>query len=345
MKALFTILLLLTLYWTDSHRPKNIRKIASQFTCSDLKTEINLETNSDLFQNIGYDNQGELGTCFAHTAKNLLVGITKGEKDISAFDVGLAQYRDMQSMMRAFKKDFPIDNLDGGTVCGAVEAIQKFGYCPMSNARLEGLKTAEYIQPNGKITTKYKSEILLKLNQFFSTKALLKLKHEQIIPIYHCPQDLLVENCQEVTSLNLNQNTIAILRSHLGIYQFLKKYSPELNLEEKDNATIYQMAIAPECINKDNRESIPENIECKILYFNPSTIDEFQLNIYQSLSQNQPVGSSSFTHANTIVGMRYNEEKQDCEFLMRDAQDPKSRWEPQKKLLEHKRTYQIIQYR
>jgi hypothetical protein len=50
--------------------------------------------------------------------------------------------------------------------------------------------------------------------------------------------------------------------------------------------------------------------------------------ILKSLLNNRPIGYDSYSHAMTMVGIRFNKETNSCEYLIRDSGYGTSRWEP-----------------
>ena len=107
----------------------------SYINCDKNSSEISLEEkvpfpDADFdgpFFGVPRDHQDGLGTCYANTAKNLLVGISKG-KDIASFlDLALI-----------FQGDGVILNgLDGGDTCSVLNEVKKVGYCPQTFAPYE----------------------------------------------------------------------------------------------------------------------------------------------------------------------------------------------------------------
>lgn len=112
----------------------------SRFTsCNASTPEINLEKSVPFpganfkgpFFGIPRDNQDGLGTCYANTAKNLLIGLSEG-KDIASFlDLAL-RYKSSGS-----REEFLKDALDAGNSCKALFAIKEKGFCPQDFSPME----------------------------------------------------------------------------------------------------------------------------------------------------------------------------------------------------------------
>jgi len=115
------------------------------------------------------------------------------------------------------------------------------------------------------------------------------------------------------------------------------------NGDPKELAEILQLAIAPTCVNDENRVKLPYEIDCD----NNSTLIEKikTLNLVEekktrairervlvNLLQNRGLGNSydipgqKFGHINTIVGIRFDQATQSCQYLIRDSGDASSKW-------------------
>lgn len=81
------------------------------------------------FYGVPRDNQDGFGTCYANTAKNLLVGLSGGE-DIPSF-------LDMALLYKNSNKTLAESGLDGGVSCETLKQVQEQGYCPQSYAPIE----------------------------------------------------------------------------------------------------------------------------------------------------------------------------------------------------------------
>ncbi|MFP5384669.1 MAG: hypothetical protein ACLGHN_01225 [Bacteriovoracia bacterium] len=110
----------------------------SKFTKCDTNTpDINLENETPFpgalfkgpFHGVPRDNQDGLGTCFANTAKNLIVGLSEGNDIASFLDLALL-YKDDQNQVVG-------DGLDGGSTCSTLKTAKVKGYCPQRYSPLE----------------------------------------------------------------------------------------------------------------------------------------------------------------------------------------------------------------
>lgn len=81
------------------------------------------------FHNVPRDNQDGLGTCYANTAKNLLVGVSGGDDVASFLDLALLYKKSDGSLST--------DGLDAGSSCSTLQEARKSGYCPQGFSPLE----------------------------------------------------------------------------------------------------------------------------------------------------------------------------------------------------------------
>jgi hypothetical protein len=114
--------------------------------CDAGTPEVNLESQTiypgseikGAFYGIRRDNQDGLGTCFANTAKNFLIGISDGQDNASFLDVAL-QYKKTEA-----GSGDPVD-LEGGYPCKALAAIKASGYCAQKFSPMEGGESSEVV--------------------------------------------------------------------------------------------------------------------------------------------------------------------------------------------------------
>lgn len=116
---------------------RTIAKENPQFVNCDEKTpDISLEEEvpypgADFkgpFVGIPRDNQDGVGTCYANTAKNLLVGTSQG-KDVASFlDLALL-YKEEEGVISS--------GLDGGFSCHVLKKLKDHGYCPQGLSPIE----------------------------------------------------------------------------------------------------------------------------------------------------------------------------------------------------------------
>ncbi len=133
-----------------------------------------------------------------------------------------------------------------------------------------------------------------------------------------------------------------------------KKVDPFRLIDErgdlKSGAELMQLAIAPRCLHPENRKKIEAPISC-VDY--PNVMDkikksdlpkESQIKVMRervllSLLQGLPLGNSFKTggstgHINAIVGMRFNQTTNQCEYLIRESQDGTSKWTEESSIFE-----------
>jgi hypothetical protein len=104
--------------------------------CSPGSAELSLENElpfkgasfKGAFFGIPRDNQDGIGSCYANTAKNLLIGLSQGKDNASFLDLALG-----------YKGDTGVvnDGLDGGDSCRTLEKLKVRGYCPQKFAPFE----------------------------------------------------------------------------------------------------------------------------------------------------------------------------------------------------------------
>lgn len=114
-----------------------IAKNAHFINCNVSTPAINLEEKLPFpganflgpFHGIPRDNQDGLGTCYANTAKNLLVGISQGED--------IASFLDLALLYKNSSGDLSKDGLDAGSSCHTLAQVKEHGYCPQKYSALE----------------------------------------------------------------------------------------------------------------------------------------------------------------------------------------------------------------
>lgn len=80
------------------------------------------------FFGVSRDNQDGLGTCYANTAKNLLIGVSGGNDVASFLDLALI-YKGNSGVVS--------DGLDAGFSCETLKKMKEVGYCPQEFAPVE----------------------------------------------------------------------------------------------------------------------------------------------------------------------------------------------------------------
>ncbi len=112
--------------------------------CNENMPEINLESEilykdskkKGSLHGIAQDHQDGLNTCFAQVARNMLLSVSSGKIDPSAFDIA-----------RNFKKttDQPFNGIAGGFSCDAIKATREEGYCEKSYSPMENGEIPPFI--------------------------------------------------------------------------------------------------------------------------------------------------------------------------------------------------------
>lgn len=112
-------------------------KYAEFLSCNGLTPAIDLEQekiskNIDIkgaFHNVPFDNQNGIGTCYANTGRNLLLGLSSGEVDASFLDMAL--------QFKTTHDNGKLTTLDAGHTCLAINKVVENGYCPKKFSPIE----------------------------------------------------------------------------------------------------------------------------------------------------------------------------------------------------------------
>lgn len=111
----------------------------------------------------------------------------------------------------------------------------------------------------------------------------------------------------------------------------------------KSVENLMQLAVAPACLSLKNRpkpsypfvcdngrETVAEikNMDRPL----EAKLGAMRKRIVESLLEGYPLGNTFPGHTNTIVGMRFNPAAQNCEYQIRESQDGKSHWQPEKEI-------------
>ena len=111
----------------------------------------------------------------------------------------------------------------------------------------------------------------------------------------------------------------------------------------KSQVDLMQLAIAPACLNPENRKMPKSGILCLTGYDTISKIKKKEISIEDqkkmlrekivaSLVQGYALGNTFDKHINTIVGMRFNPVAQKCEFKIRESQNGTSMWQAEDRI-------------
>jgi hypothetical protein len=114
----------------------------------------------------------------------------------------------------------------------------------------------------------------------------------------------------------------------------------DINGKLKSPQELMQLAVAPACINKENRQEIPA-FSCKRgddtianIKNSDKPYDEkvkmVRERVVLSLMQGYPLGNTFSKHINSIVGIRFNKSVGKCEYRIRDSQNGTSDWQDER---------------
>lgn len=112
-------------------------------------------------------------------------------------------------------------------------------------------------------------------------------------------------------------------------------------------ADVFQLAVAPACLNPQNRRPTSVNFTCDDRFFDSirrsrvsiqTKMTQVRTRLIQNLRQGIPVGRAfpqpgGGGHVNTIVGFRYNSDRRECEYLIRDSASAESNWHSEREVV------------
>ena len=217
----------------------------ARFTPCDADTpEINLENETPYpeaafkgpFHGVPRDNQDGLGTCFANTAKNLIVGLSGG-KDIASF-------LDLALLYKGNQNQLVKDGLDGGMSCSALDAAREKGYCPQHFSPLETgernelgeglfkLDKYEYLATNVNFMKNFLQDLSVFEKSDSSVKENILARSEELITTLKENKDIIfpvpVARFPVVEEWKLKEfHSINNLKNRIPLEDFLKEYRTE----------------------------------------------------------------------------------------------------------------------
>lgn len=113
----------------------------SEMPTIDLENEYITKVSNirGVFHQIPQEQQGGIGTCYANTAKNLLLGLSRGVHNANYLDLAI-QYKDSTD-------ELATEGLEGGFPCNLLRMAKKRGYCKNSKITSNNneIKTTEVI--------------------------------------------------------------------------------------------------------------------------------------------------------------------------------------------------------
>lgn len=150
-------------------------------------------------------------------------------------------------------------------------------------------------------------------------------------------------------SCNKNEKDYSIFVGGIkDIVQLIKQphFSPDMLFDENGefikNKDLLQLAIAPKCLNKENRTKIKYDFTCRRInkskYTQENQLVNLRKDVVMSLVQGMPLGnthpSTTAYHINTIVGFRFNTETKNCEYKIRESQTGNYYWRDEQKIID-----------
>jgi hypothetical protein len=230
----------------------NFEKSNPQFMeCNKNTPTINLEEKtpypgasfSGPFYNVPRDHQDGVGTCYANTAKNLLVGLSGGKY--------IASFLDIAHKYKLGLDDFE-NELNGGEACNALRKVKETGFCPQNFAPVETGNSNDflnYLSPNQsplvnngesiKIITSFLNSnklIAKKNNEFLETRQKLEDNSESL-------KEKIIENSSDIiNSLRETSNLkfpVPILSTDYENKKFISRITLPENVSFKAAAEEY----------------------------------------------------------------------------------------------------------
>jgi hypothetical protein len=170
------------------------------YSCNDQTPTLDLENKTihsqtkdkGPFLDIPRDHQDGVGTCFANTAKNLLVGLSDGKLNASFLDMAL-QYKSDNSNGTSF-------DLDGGHSCQVLDIIKQVGYCPKDFSPIESGDESQKIGGlfNSSNNLYRQAEVIEMLKRFMDGKKVLEENSDS------CSTDFIKNSKMMVEALRSN---------------------------------------------------------------------------------------------------------------------------------------------
>lgn len=358
----------------DGERIAMASSSARFLSCNSSTPPINLEEQSPYvgsnFQGplfgVPRDNQDGLGTCYANTAKNLLVGLSRGRDVASFLDMAL-QYKKSTGYTERY-------NLDLGDPCLALRATQASGYCPQTYSHLENGSAPPAIistsSLNAQPTYRAMSANLTLFRSFLSNADVLKQNSDLLSRAALDRAQVLFRSIAQNPSRPIDQRSLLNLssvsdeayrracgESQDDVTRFIQDIGPLLrelkNIGSdandlfdargrlKDSSQLMQLFLTPQCVDPSHRRAVPpfycsNDTDLISEIKNPTLPRERQItrlreHVVLSLMQGYPLGNSFSAspsrHVNSIVGLRYNSSSRSCQYLIRESLTGESQWQ------------------
>ena len=221
-------------------------KFKEFYTCDKSTPTLDLEeekVSSKLeipgpFHKIARDNQDGIGSCFANTAKNLLVGLSAGKEDASFLDMAL-QYKAEASG--------PLYKIDGGLSCKVLDEIKKNGYCPKE---LSSLESGDKVQSQGGIFEKEtnlrsQSRVLKAMANFLKGKALLEKNPDTLSKKLLSNSNKMIKAIKDNEDIKLPYPSISQFPIEPSTLESLYIWSYKNKIDEKNKTNEVKEEIIP----------------------------------------------------------------------------------------------------
>lgn len=126
-------------------------------------------------------------------------------------------------------------------------------------------------------------------------------------------------------------------------------FNPDGSL--KSNGELMQLAVAPACLNPANRQLLPFVPTCNEVKFDEqqTPLERSRImreNVLTALRNRLPVGqvfpTGSGSHINTIVGIRFDSNSNQCQYLIRESQTGESTWQSEISIASRVRELTIV---
>ena len=345
-----------------------IQSNAQYMNCDVNSPEISLEEKEPYpgakfqgpFFGIPRDNQDGLGTCYANTAKNLLVGLSRGDAVASFLDMALL-YKDSKRELNNTESK----GLDAGFSCVVLEEVSDKGFCSQSFAPIEIGEKNSYGGLMPEVATVRDQKIVLNMlndylreNASFSKMIINNINEMKLIyDTDYSKQN--ISSCRPVSPpillpfiskwkalsdfLENHQDAFGDAANKLfskteNMSTFLESHGQSTDLLLRPSRDLYQLIVAPACADVQNRKKLDFGIVCnrgydtiqRIKSSEKTPFEQVKLlreRVVDSLLNGYPLGNSFNRHINTIVGVRFNKEANLCQYQIRESQTGTTSWQ------------------
>ena len=116
-----------------------------------------------------------------------------------------------------------------------------------------------------------------------------------------------------------------------------------------DGKAFFQFVATPNCINTKNRKMISSNYTCSnrsvkdmAEWYGIDQASYLRYRVHEQLKKNMPIGKAFGTHVHTVVGMRFNENTNSCEYKIRESQTADFFWQTEEEALKGLKILAIV---